>query len=137
MTSAPGRPEGRRTQTIQTTSAASWATPVSQKPAAADLVFSSDPPKVRVSDWQAAERSSRHHALDKMGIKVPGVPVFYDRLVEALIVSKNLTEAEALVPENVIAAIAEIVADWMHVSRTDLELLKSASRVRRRRKKGA
>lgn len=94
-------------------------------------------PVVRLPDWQAAERARRHRALDKLGIAMLEVPVFYDRFIEALIDSGNLTETEALVPANVVAAAAEIIAEWLGICEADLEILKSASRVTRGGKKPA
>ena len=108
-----------------------------------DIVIS--PPAGRLSHWRrpptevarrngGAKRSRRSRAQDKLGIVMLEVPVFYDRLVEALIVSNNLTEAEALVRGNVVAAAAEIIADWFHLCPADVEILRSASRVTRGRR---
>lgn len=82
-----------------------------------------------------SRRNRRHRAQDKIGIAMASVPVFNNDNIRKLIESGNLTEAEALIPGNVIAAYSEIIAIWFHTCPADLELLKSAGRVPRNGRK--
>lgn len=107
-------------------------------PPAGQLSLTTTPPRVHVSDWQAAQRGRRSRRGLKMGVRVLPVPVFCERFTKALIDAGELTEAEALIPANIVAAAAEIVGDWLHLCERDQAIVREcASRVTRGGKKRA
>lgn len=58
------------------------------------------------------ERKARQRAAERAGIKRLKIEANYHRIVEALLRSTRLTEAEALDKKLVEAEVAEVLAEW-------------------------
>jgi hypothetical protein len=90
-----------------------------------------------MTDEPRETRSQRNRRLKALGIGVADIPVYWNRLIDAMIYNGDLTDAESRNRGCVIAKIAEHLAQWHNVSPEDIEVLKAAGRVARRRRKRA
>jgi hypothetical protein len=69
-------------------------------------------PRSPDAERQRNERRRRHRHRAKQGRRILRVEVEYFPLVEALIRSTRLSEAAALDPQQVEAAIGDVVREW-------------------------
>lgn len=81
-------------------------------PPAGRLSLSTSAPKVRKSDWKAAQRQADKRTRDAMGRKPVTITPKHAALCEAIIQSERLSEAECLDEAKVAAEATAILDEW-------------------------